>query len=332
MATIYDVARLAGVAPSTVSRVFNGGSVAAEREALVRAAAEELKFVPDRIARRLNRKRSDLVALIIPDIQNPFFTSLARGVEDVAQDAGLSLVLCNADDDERKQDRYIEAAKAERMTGAIISPASGSKLDLSHLVGGGTAVVAIDRRPTGHPIDLVGIDDERGAETATAHLLEQGYRRIACLAGPRNALTARRRLRGYRRALRTAGIEPDRRLVQHTNYREDGGLAAMADLLRSNDPPDAVLATNSLLGVGAMEALLDADIRPPDIGLVSFSGASWSRLIRPPLTTVWQPAAELGQAAAKLLIRRQQEPTAAEQSIILETTLFPNQSSARPAP
>lgn len=331
MTTIYDVARLAGVAPSTVSRVFNGGSVAKERADRVRQAAEELSFVPDRAARRMNRKPSDLVALLIPDVANPFFTSLARGVEDVAEASGLSVVLCNVDNDMVKQGRYLAAARAERMAGVIISPANSGDLDLNELLAAGTNAVAIDRRPKGSPIDLVRIDDSGGAARATSHLIEAGYRRIACLLGPRGAPTTKRRLAGYTAALKESGLSRARELLRHTDYREGDGYAATLALLALPAPPDAILATNGLLGVGALEALVEAGLTPPLVGLASFGSTEWSRLMRPKPTTVVQPAYELGRAAAELMERRQRTPAAPEQTVVLQTSLLVTESTQRDA-
>lgn len=327
MSTIYDVARLAGVAPSTVSRVFNGGSVAEERAQRVRRAAEELAFVPDRAARRMNRKPSDLVALLIPDVGNPFFTSLARGVEDVAEASGLSVVLCNVDNDVVKQGRYLAAARAERMAGVIISPATGGDLDLSELLAAGTSAVAIDRRPKGSPIDLVRIDDTDGAARATTHLLEAGYRRIGCLLGPRGAPTTKTRLAGFTTALKASGLRPERELLRHTDYREREGYEAARGLLALPEPPDAILATNGPLGVGALEALVEAELTPPIVGLASFGSTEWSRLMRPEPTTVVQPAYELGRAAAELMERRQRSPAAPEQTIVLQASLRVTEST-----
>lgn len=327
MTTIYDVARLANVSPATVSRAMNGGYVAPGKAECVRLAADELGFVPDRAARRLNRKPSELVALLIPDIANPFFTALARGVEDVAQSVGLSVVLCNVDDDDAKQRRYLASARAERMAGVIISASQGGVLDVADLIASGTVVVAIDRRPEGSPVDLVRIDDREGAHKATVHLAQQGYRRIACLLGPRGSATARSRGAGYRTALREMGLPVDKSLAPHTDYREDGGYAATRLLLSLPHPPDAILATNGPLGVGVLEALVEEGAIPPTIGLASFGSTPWSRLVRPAPTTIVQPAYELGRAAADLLLKRQKDPQAPEQTVILQTSLQVTESS-----
>ena len=229
MTTIYDVARRAGVSPATVSRVLNGtASVDPEMAARVRQAAQDLDYRPNAVARSLRRSRTSLWAVIISDIGNPFFTSMVRGVEDVAQEAGFSVVLCNGDEDPEKEARYVAAALAERMAGVIIS-SSGRPALISRLVQAGMPVVAIDRQPRGvdgghrargqHPRRRAG--DRRTWSTA-------GYRRIACITGPRRISTAMQRLRGYQRALKASGCpaergaDPVRRLPRGGRLPGDG--------------------------------------------------------------------------------------------------------------
>lgn len=329
MATIYDVARAAAVSPATVSRVFNGAKVKAELAARVHAASQELGFSPNRVARRLRRSRGDVLGLIIADIGNPFFTALARGVEDVAKDADLSVVLCNADEDLDKEADYVSVAVAEQMAGVIISPASVTASDLGPLLDRRIPVIAIDRRPEHAAIDTVAADDANGAWRATTHLLEQGYRTIACITGPRDAWTALERVRGYQRALREWPGGKGRSAVRFADFRVDGGYRAMAELLATRNPPDAVLVTNNLMAVGALEALLDNGITPPEMGVVGFGDMFWSRLIKPTLSSVHQPAYELGREAAKLLLRRQADADLPPQEIVLPTELIVRESSLR---
>ncbi len=174
MATIYDVAERAGVSPATVSRVFNGVRVTEEKARLVRRAATELGFTPSRPARALRRRNSEIIALIIPDIENPFFTSLARGVEDVAQAAGYSVVLCNSDEDQDKEQRYLAIADSEQMSGVILA-AAGDGSTAHALITKGRRVVAVDRAPAGLDVDTVMIDGRSGARLATRTLQEQGF-------------------------------------------------------------------------------------------------------------------------------------------------------------
>ncbi|MEV0326992.1 LacI family DNA-binding transcriptional regulator [Micromonospora echinospora] len=330
MTTIYDVARMAEVSTSTVSRVLNGhSSVDPDLAARVRQAMLDLDYRPNAVARSLRRQRTSLWAVIISDIGNPFFTSLVRGIEDVAQEAGFSVVLCNGDEDPDKETRYVTAALDERMAGVIISP-SGRPSLINRLTETGMPVVAIDRQPRGVAVDTVLVDNVHGAEMATAHLVDSGYRRIACITGPRRISTAVQRLRGYQQALRAAGRTVTEDLVRYADFREDGGYRAMASLLDAAEPPDAVFVTNNLMTVGAVECLLDSEVVvPTQCGVVGFDDIPWAHLVRPSLSTVTQPTYDLGRAAASLLTERITNPAKASSTVTLRTALQVRESSVR---
>ncbi|MEV6107050.1 LacI family DNA-binding transcriptional regulator [Streptomyces sp. NPDC051940] len=334
MTTISDVARAAGVSPATVSRVFNGGRVTPERAERVRKVAAELGFAPNRVARSLRTQRASVIGLIIPDIENPFFTSLARGVEDAAQQTNLSVVLCNSDEDVAKEQRYLAIAAAEQMAGVIVAAASRNRTDLSALSGRGMPVVAVDRRPRGASVDAVMVDNQHGGEEATAHLLSRGYRRIACIAGPEGASTSEERLAGYRAVMRDHLRETGGKLpgewVRHGDFRVEGGRAAMAELLALPEPPDAVFVVNNLMTVGALEALREADREPPGVGVVSFGDVPWASLVRPSLSTVQLPAYDLGWTAAGLLQDRIAGVVKPLQTVVLRTSLQIRDSTAGP--
>ncbi|MFD7200822.1 LacI family DNA-binding transcriptional regulator [Streptomyces sp. NPDC059893] len=335
MATIYDVARAAGVSPATVSRVFNGGRVTAERAANVRRTAAELGFAPNRVARSLRMQRASVIGLIIPDIANPFFTALARGVEDAAQQTNLSVVLCNTDEDVDKEHRYLDVAAGEQMAGVIIAAASRHRTDLSALVDRGTPVVAVDRRPRGASVDAVMLDNQHGGEEATEHLLARGYRRIACIAGPEGTSTSDERLAGYRAVLRdhlrdSGEAGPPAEYVCHGDFRVEGGRAAMERLLALPEPPDAVFVANNLMTVGALAALRDAGREPPRTGLLSFGDVPWPELVTPSLTSVQLPSYELGFAAAGLLQERIAGTEKPLQTVVLRTSLQARESTSGP--
>ena len=206
-----------------MSRVFNGVRVSEEKARLVRRAATELAFTPSRPARALRRRNSEIIALIIPDIENPFFTSLARGVEDVAQAAGYSVVLCNSDEDQAKETRYLEIAESEQMSGVILA-AAGDPSTARGLVGRGRQVVAVDRAPGGLDIDAVLIDGRSGARLATQALADKGFHGSPASPG-------RRTWRAPRVAGRAgpmwSGVSPAPSAdhLQHTDYRVEGGRA-----------------------------------------------------------------------------------------------------------
>ncbi|MGW0434556.1 LacI family DNA-binding transcriptional regulator [Micromonospora sp. NPDC003197] len=333
MTTIYDVARMAQVSASTVSRVLNGhSSVDPGLAVRVRQAVLDLDYRPNAVARSLRRQRTSLWAVIISDIGNPFFTSLVRGIEDVAQEAGFSVVLCNGDEDPDKESRYVTAALAERMAGVIISP-SGRPGLINRLTESGMPVVAIDRQPQGVSVDTVLVDNLDGAETATAHLIESGYHRIACITGPRRISTAIQRLRGYQQALRAAGRAVMEDLIRYADFREDGGYQAMASLLSAAEPPDAVFVANNLMTVGAIRCMVDSGVKVPDeCGVVGFDDIPWAHLVRPSLSTVAQPTYDLGRAAASLLTERIANPGKAPSTVTLRTALQVRESSVRTAP
>ncbi|WFE27005.1 LacI family DNA-binding transcriptional regulator [Solwaraspora sp. WMMD791] len=330
MATIYDVARQARVSPATVSRVVNGHAnvdpVLADR---VRQAMRELDYRPNALARNLRRSRTTLWAVLISDIGNPFFTALVRGVEDVAQQVGYSVVLCNTDEDPAKEARYLNAVLAEQVAGVLIAP-SGAAGDLDRLTALRVPFVVIDRQLHGGRIDTVLVDNEHGARLATAHLAESGYRRIACITGRRGVYTASSRLAGYRLALADAGQPYREELVRYADFRTDGGYQAMADLLRMSPRPDALFAANNLMTVGAVECLVDQGVDvPAEMGVVGFDDLPWAHLVRPALTTVTQPTYELGEAAAHLLAARIADPDRAATTVTLPTKLQVRESSTR---
>jgi LacI family transcriptional regulator len=339
--TIQDVARAAGVSAATVSRVFNGGRVSAERTERVRRAAADLGFAPNRVARSLRTQRASVIGLLIPDIENPFFTAMARGVEDAAQQTNLSVVLCNTDEDVAKERRYLDVALAEQMAGVIVAAASRQHTDLSVLEARGIPVVAVDRRLRGSDVDVVLVDNASGSEDATAHLLARGYRRVACITGPRGASTAEERLAGYRSAIgdflrehpeqTPEGADPLTAWTRFADFRVEGGYKAMADLLARPDRPDAVFVANNLMAVGALQALREARVPVPGFGIVSFGEVPWAPMVDPSLTTVRLPSYDLGWTAAELLQDRIAGNPRPLQTVVLRTVLEVRDSTAGPA-
>lgn len=331
MPTIYDVAQLAAVSPSTVSRVINGrGNVDAELAKRVRQAVLTLNYRPNSVARNLRRQTSAVWRVIIPDIENPHFTSLIRGIEDVAQAVGNSVVLCNTDEDIAKEQRYVDVAVTERAAGVIMSPAADSQSTIGPLLERGVPVVTIDRRLRKSPVDAVMVENSEGAAAATAHLLESGYSRVACITGPMRTSTAAQRLYGYRRAVRAAGFTYDRRLVRVADYKEVGGYEAARMLLDAAEPPDALFVANSLMTIGAVRCIGDVGLEiPREIGIVGFDDHRWAELLRPPLSTVAQPTYEQGRAAAHILLERAADPDAPPRTVKLPTQLIVRESSVR---
>ncbi|TCC54834.1 LacI family transcriptional regulator [Kribbella pittospori] len=305
MPTISDVAARAGVSTATVSRALNGkATVDPDLAARVRTAATELGYQPNGPARALRRQEAAVVALIISDVENPFFTALARGVEDVAHEVGYSVVLCNSDENADKENRYIDIAIQERVAGVILSP-SGTATSVAKLANRGTAYVAVDRPLPEQDSDAVLVDTRQAAKQATAHLIAQGYERIGCITGPAGVRTADDRLAGYRDGLKAAKRRSTTRLVRRSEYKAAGAHRAALELLSQAEPPDALLIANSAMAVGVLQALQERGIRAGrEVGLVAFDDAPWAELVDPPLSVVAQPAYEIGTVAARLLLAR----------------------------
>ena len=329
--TIKVVAQTAGVSPATVSRVLNGNvDVNPLLRARVLAAVSELGYRPNGAARSLRTRATLVLGIIISDITNPFFTAMVRGVEDAAHEAGYSVILANADEDLTKEARYLEVAVAEQMAGLVLSPASSSQSRLDLLSERGIPAVTIDRRLRGGRFDSVTINNRQVAEQATAHLIEQGCRRIGFVAGPSVTTTARDRLAGYQAALRKADRPIDETLIASADYRIEGGYEAARRLLSLRRRPDALLVSNNLMTVGALDAVAEADLEmPADLAFVGFDEVSWALGRRARVTAVQQPTYQIGRTAAELLLARIRGDKAKAKHVVLPAELIVRDSSRR---
>jgi LacI family transcriptional regulator len=320
-ATIYDVAALAGVSPATVSRVLNGSAVSPEKTARVREAVAELDFRPSRTARTLRRRSSEVIALIIPDVENTFFTALARGVEDRALDAGYSVVLCNTDEDAAKEARYLDIAVAEQVAGVVVAPASPQP-DLAPLTSRGITVVLVDRPIAHPPVDLVVLDNQDAAARATLALYDRGYRRVACITGDRDSPTAPLRAAGWREVFSTRSPDADADCyLRYTDYRPGGARAAAASLLALPEPPDAIFAANNLLGVGALSYLVESRRRPPAVGLAALGDLPYPAWESADVVIEPWPGRLLGVTAADVLLGRIRGDASAPRTVLLRSDI-----------
>jgi len=304
-AGMKDVASLAGVAVGTVSNVLNHpGLVRPQTRARVEAAMEQLGFIPNGSARQLRAGRSRCLGLVVLDITNPFFTEVARGVEDYAQAAGYAVILCNSDEAEDKERRYLRVLEEQRVRGVLITPVRGSAAALKRMRDRGTPVVLLDRPGTAGQCS-VAVDDRTGGEIAVAHLLGLGHRRIALVNGPVTIRQCADRRRGAYRAVVKAGLDPARVLAEVTvramNAR--AGAAACHELLAGGTPPTAAFCTNDLLALGLIRGLSQAGMRVPgDLAVVGYDDIDFAADSAVPLTSVRQPKYQLGWAAAELLL------------------------------
>jgi LacI family transcriptional regulator len=331
MPTMADVAARAGVSVATVSRALSGDPKRVSAPVLQRIidAAEELDYIPNNLARNMRAGSSRILGLIISDIGNPFFTAVVRGVEDVAQRHGYSLVLSNTDEDPDREAASLGVMAAERAAGLIIATTNQNGTALRRFADMGLAIVAIDRHVVDLPTDSVVVDNESASYEAVMHLVRLGHRRIAIIGGPADADTARERMRGYERALREARIDLQDELVRQGDFRETAGLTMTRELLDLPDPPTAIFAVNNLTTIGVLGALRERGVEVPSaISVVGFDDIPTAELLDPPLTVIQQPTYRVGVRAADLLIRRLREPDAAVKEVVLSARLVVRGSTA----
>ena len=325
MTTISDVARRAGVSPVTVSRVINKtGTVSASTEQRVEQAIAELGYVPSGVAQSLRSKRTRSLALILPDIENQFWTTVARGVEDAAQSWGYSVLLCNTDENPAKQQRYIDVVIGQRVDGVIIAPYDSDANNLAKLRTHDIPTVVIDRRIDGWDVDTVACDSVAGARALVRHLIGLGHRQIAIITGPAGTTTASDRVAGYRIALTEAGLPYDERLVKYGEFRLPSGEHQTQELLDSGLQPTAIFAANNVIAVGVIAALEKRGLRVPhDIALVCFDDLPHSSVLFPFFTVAAQPVYETGVNAAQLLLSRlDSEVSLQPRHVVLPTRLI----------
>ena len=324
MPTMADVAARAGVSVATVSRALSGDRSLVSAPVLQRIieAAEQLDYTPNNLARNMRSGSARILGLIISDIGNPFFTAIARGAEDVARRHGYSLVLSNTDENPEREAASLGVMTAERAAGIIIATTNENEPAIRRSLDMGMAVVAVDRHITGIPTDSVVVDNESAAHAAVTHLVRLGHRRIAIVGGPRDADTARERLRGYERAMQDARLPIPEELVCEGDFREAAGLVMTRRLLDLEDPPSAIFAVNNLTTIGVLAALRERAVEvPARLSFVGFDDIPTGELLEPPLTVIQQPTYQVGTQAAKLLLRRLREPQAPIKEVILSATL-----------
>lgn len=327
MVTITDVAKQAGVSPVTVSRVVNNTDyVSVKTREKVEKAIADLGYIPSAMARGLRINRTYTLALILPDITNVFWTTVARGAEDAAHSNNYSILFYNVDEDLKKQERALDTVLSQQVDGVMIAPHEAQITQLHRLLNRRVPVVVVDRRLDGaagdHPIDFVRSDSVSGAKALTEHLLRLGHRDIAMLSGNPGTSTAADRVLGYRLALASAGIDFDERLVLYNEYRVASGEQLTHQLLEKNIKFTAVFAGNNAIGTGAVRELLRQGLRiPEDVVVVAFDDNQYAGEYFPFFTVVAQDAYQIGHRAVELLMDRIKGEHPAPREIILPSQL-----------
>jgi DNA-binding LacI/PurR family transcriptional regulator len=282
-------------------------------------AAKELGYVPNQIARSLRLQWTKMIGLLIADVENSFYSVIAKNVESVAKKAGYHVVLCNSNDDPDEEIEYLGLLETIQIDGLILTPTAPNRLALERLSQKGIAIVQIDRMVEGLCEDTILVDNQAGAASAVNHLIEAGHRRIGILGGSLEVTTGKQRLAGYERALREHGIPLQPELVKAGSFRRDHAIENVQALIKIHPPPTAIFAANNILAEACLLVFAGFGMTvPQDISLVAFDDTNWMSINNPPITAVHQPIADMARSAAELVLQRLQS----NQAILPTTAIF----------
>ena len=329
MTTVLDVAKRAGVAPITVSRVINNsGYISQATRERVEAAVKELGYVPNTLARGLRSKHTRMLALVVTDITNPYFTLMARGVEDAAGASGYTVVYCNTDESEEKEENYANLLAQRQVDGVLLVPSCGKVKTIKFLLSNDINVVALDRRVTGIEIDSVLSDSVNGAYQLVKLLIGLGHKRIAMITGPKDVSTSVDRVAGYQQALIESGLGNNEQ-VYYGAFIQQSGYEFTKQAMMQSPRPTAIFGANNFIAIGIIKALRDLQFDVPgDVSIGAFDDLPESMLVAPFLTFVEQPAYEMGRTATELLLKRiSGELTGGYKKLILPTQIIERRST-----
>ncbi|MEV0915205.1 LacI family DNA-binding transcriptional regulator [Streptomyces sp. NPDC049967] len=304
MASIKDVAAQAGVSVATVSRVLNSHpSVSPDARGRVLAAVEALGYRPNTLARSLRTDQTRTLGLVISDVLNPYFTALARSVEEEARALGYSVIIGNADERPEQQDEHVRTLLDRRIDGLLVSPADGDSPLLHDVARTGTPMVFVDRWMPGVDVPVVRADGHRAIQDLVAHLYALGHRRLAIIAGPAATTTGDERVEAFRAAMSAHGLALPDAYIGQGDFQAASGRRATEHFLALPEPPEIVFAADNLMALGALDAIRAHGLRvPEDIGLAAFDDIPWFVHTGPPITAIAQPTGELGRAAVRALV------------------------------
>lgn len=333
MVTIYDIAKKANCSAMTVSRVINDtGRISDKTRQRVKAIMEEMNYVPNAMARSLVLQETKLLSLLITDITNPFYTTLARGAEDAAKRLGYRVMFSNSDENLLKEKEYIDTVLSARVDGVIIAPTGDQSLPhLEKLRSHKIPFVLVDREVPGIESDCVLGDSKEGSRKLVEHLLQLGHTRIALLNGSSDVSTARIREQGYRETLKLHGIQPEEQYICELGYARSDADQAITSLLQLEQRPTAIFAANNFIALAAIRALRAKGLEVPrDMSIVCFDDMENDYVVDPFLTVAAQPAYEFGAMSVQLLIERIQGTSYGWRSIVLPSKLILRHSCEAP--
>jgi LacI family transcriptional regulator, galactose operon repressor len=333
--TLRDVAQMAGVHPATASRALNPQTrplVNADTARKVLRAAESIGYQPNPIARSLKTARTSTVGVVIPDLTNPLFPPIVRGIEDVLTRVGYSAWIVNTDNDPVREQTHVESLRSRQVEGLIIATARREHPLLVRLHRMGVRMVLVNRRVDGLELPSVNADDDAGIGMAVTHLAALGHTRIAHLAGPQQTSTGVSRARAFRHAVRDLGLDDDPALIVECGYwSETEGAQALRRMLDAGTTCTAIVAGNDLIALGCYDVFAERGMRcPDDMSVVGFNDMPFLDKMNPPLTTVSIPHYELGSEAGRLLLDTIDDPERLPRSVLLTPSLVVRASTAPP--
>ncbi|MCL2898999.1 ribose operon transcriptional repressor RbsR [Brenneria tiliae] len=325
MTTMKDVARLAGVSTSTVSHVINKDRFVSDAiRDKVMAAVEQLNYAPSALARSLKINQTQTIGMLLTASSNPFYAEVVRGVERCCYERGYSLILCNTEGDPDRMRRSLETLLQKRVDGVLLM-CTESHRPLPDMVSRYPSIpmVMMDWAPFDGGIDVIKDNSLLGGEMATKYLISRGYRKIACIAGPKDKTTAYNRLEGYRQAMQGAGLPIPAEYEIFGDFEFETGYRAMRQLLALDNRPDAVFTGNDAMAVGVYHALYLAGLSiPGDMAVIGYDDIELARYMSPPLTTIHQPKDELGELAIDTLLYRLGHPDTEPNVLVLTPELM----------
>ncbi len=332
MATIKEVANLAGVSVATVSHVINETRYVSDSvRKQVQQAMDELGYRPNTLARSLRRGQTHTLGLILPDSANPFFAEVGRSIEIAAFAAGYNVILCNTENDFEKETLYTNVLINKRVDGMIFV-ATGARSDsLQKLMDLGLPAVVMDRDFPEMEMDVVLSDNHQGGYLATQHLIALGHRRIGCIAGPSKITPSALRVAGYTQAIQESGLTINPNFIMHGDFHPESGYKVAREMLTGPNPPTAIFACNDLMAIGVLRAVAETGQRvPEDIAVIGYDDIELASYATPPLTTIKQPTLEMGSATLKFLLSRIKEKRSTPQRMLLPVSLVVRGSCGQP--
>lgn len=331
MVQLKDIAKHLGLSVATVSKAINGkGRISSKTRERVLKAIEEFGYKPNEVARSLRKRTANTLGVIVPDLTNSFYANAIKGVEKIAWENGYSVIVCNSDEDMEKENAYLELLLQKQIAGLVIAMVGGDIKQLDQYKRAGIPVVFFDNMPqTDENYDVVTIDNVKASYQLTEHLIDQGYRDIAFITGPLHQSTSYDRLQGYQQCMKDNGISVKDKWVSVGEFKFEHGYQVMKKWLLSDvDRPQAVFAANNFILYGSFKAANEAGVKiPRDMAAVCFDAHDETGLFTPQITTVLQPAYDIGIIAGEIIMRKEKNKITLYEKIVLEPRMVIKESS-----